>query len=274
MSATEREQPRIYLDNAATSWPKPPAVYAAVDRYLRNIGAPAGRGVYAEAVEVNRDVEEARRKVAALLGLADATHLIFTLNGTDSLNTVIHGLLRPGDHVVTSVVEHNSVLRPLAHLERRGQIRVTHVDCDDQGIIDPDDIRRAVGQRTRLVALAHASNVTGAIQPIGEVGRIASATGVRLLCDAAQTAGHLPLDMNRLGVDFLATPGHKGLVGPLGTGVLAIRPACAPSWRASAREARGPKATTPSSPSNCRASTKPEISTCPASWGWPPASTI
>ena len=190
-------------------------------------GAPAGRGVYAEAVDVNRRVEAARRKVAALLGLADPSHLIFTLNGTDSLNTVIHGLLRPGDHVVSSVVEHNSVLRPLELLERRGQISVTRVDSDDAGIVDPDAFRAAIRPRTRLVALAHASNVTGAIQPIEEVARIARSVGVRVLCDAAQTAGHLPLDMERLNVDFLATPGHKGLLGPLGTGVLAIRPGCA-----------------------------------------------
>ena len=140
---------------------------------------------------------------------------------------MIHGLLRPGDHVVTSVIEHNSVLRPLAHLESRGLIGVTRVGCDDAGLVDPQDIRAAIRPSTRLVALAHASNVTGAIQPIEEVGRITRAVGVRLLCDAAQTLGHIAVDFERLGVDFLAAPGHKALLGPLGTGVLAIRPGCA-----------------------------------------------
>ncbi len=212
------------MDNAATSWPKPAAVYAAVDHYQRHEGAPAGRSGYAEAVTVTRAVEGVRRQVASLLGLADPTHLIFTANGTDSLNLVIHGLLRTGDHVITSVVEHNSVLRPLGHLEDAGRITVTRVGCDNSGMIEPDEVRAAIRPATRLIALAHASNVTGAVQPIEQVGRMAREAGVLVLCDAAQTLGHLPVDIEQLHVDFLAAPGHKGLMGPLGTGVLAIRP--------------------------------------------------
>ncbi|HEV3138295.1 MAG TPA: aminotransferase class V-fold PLP-dependent enzyme, partial [Pirellulales bacterium] len=212
MSQGARDQPRIYLDNAATSWPKPESVYAAVDNYQRTLGAPAGRSGYAEAVVVSQAVEAARRKVATALGLADPTHLIFTANGTDSLNLVIHGLLGQGDHVVTSVVEHNSVLRPLRTLEDAGQITVTRVGCDSSGVVDPRDVRNALRPATKLVALCHASNVTGAIQPIAEVGRIAREAGVLVLCDAAQTVGHMFVDMRQLQVDFLAASGHKGLL--------------------------------------------------------------
>jgi cysteine desulfurase/selenocysteine lyase len=224
MSQGASDQPRIYLDNAATSWPKPESVYRTVDNYLRNLGAPAGRSGYAEAVVVSQAVETARRKIAAMLGLTDPTHLIFTANGTDSLNLAIHGLLRAGDHVITSVVEHNSVLRPLRDLEDDGQITVTRVGCSSSGVVDPRDVRQAIRPATRLVALCHASNVTGAVQPVAEVGQIAREAGVLVLCDAAQTVGHMPLDMRRLHVDLLAASGHKGLLGPLGTGVLAIAP--------------------------------------------------
>ncbi len=224
MSHGPADQPRIYLDNAATSWPKPDSVYSAVDHYLRHLGAPAGRSGYAEAVEVSQAVENARRKIADLIALGDATHLIFTSNGTDSLNLVIHGLLQPGDHVITSVVEHNSVLRPLQDLEDSRSITLTRVGCGNSGIVDPDEVRQAIRPATRLVALAHASNVTGALQPIAEVGQLARETGVLVLCDAAQTVGHMPINMQTMNVDFLAASGHKGLMGPLGTGVLAIGP--------------------------------------------------
>jgi len=219
--------PRIYFDNAATSWPKPPAVYEAVNHYLREVGAPAGRSGYAEAVDAAQQVARCRSEVASLLGLADPSHLIFTCNGTDSLNLVLHGLLRDGDHVVTTVVEHNSVLRPLAQLESARRIHVTHVGCDASGYVDPADIRRAMRPATRLVAIIHASNVTGAVQDVAAIAHIAHAGGALLLCDAAQSLGHLPLDFAALDVDFLAAPGHKGLLGPLGTGVLAIRPGLA-----------------------------------------------
>jgi cysteine desulfurase family protein len=229
MSNDASERPRIYLDNAATSWPKPEGVYAAVEAYMRDCGAAANRSGYAEAAAASQAVERARRSAAALVGLDDPRYLVFTCNGTDSLNLVIHGLLRPGDHAVTTVVEHNSVLRPLAHLEQTAGVNVTRVGCNADGVVDPDDVRRALRPQTRLVAISHASNVTGALQPVEEVARIARGAGVLVLCDAAQTIGHQELDLAQLGVDFLAASGHKGLLGPLGTGILAIRPEAAPA---------------------------------------------
>ncbi len=230
MSTQEAPQPRIYLDNAATSWPKPPAVYDSVDDYQRRLGSPAGRSGYAEAAEVSRRIETVRRQVASLIGLADASHLIFTFNGTDSLNLVLHGLLKAGDHVFTTVVEHNSVLRPLTDLKSAG-VETTYVGCSAASVVDPDDVRRALRPNTRLVAIIQASNVTGAIQPVTEISRIARSAGALTLCDAAQSLGHLPISLETLGVDFLAAPGHKGLLGPLGTGVLAIRPGVANQLR-------------------------------------------
>jgi cysteine desulfurase family protein len=218
------EPGRIYLDNAATSWPKPQSVYAAVDRALREIGAPAGRGVYREADEAARLVADARRRVAAILGAEEPRRVVFTLNGTDSLNLALHGLLKPGDHVVTTVVEHNSVLRPLRQMRETGGRSVTRVGCDAEGFVDPDEIARAITPETRLIALVHASNVTGAMQPVEEVGRIARERDVLFLVDAAQTVGRVPLDVRQIGCSLLAAPGHKGLLGPLGTGVLYIAP--------------------------------------------------
>jgi cysteine desulfurase family protein len=213
---------RIYLDNAATSWPKPEAVYAAVDHYQRTLGAPAGRGTYAQAAEVERQVLGCRLALAELLHVSDPRRIVLTFNGTDALNLALYGLLRPGDHVVTSVCEHNSVLRPLAALRDRRQVAVTYVPADRAGRVDPDDIRRACTPRTRVIALVHASNVTGTIQPAEAVGQIAREAGAYFLLDAAQTLGYLPVDVQRMGVHLLAAPGHKGLLGPLGTGLLYV----------------------------------------------------
>lgn len=215
---------RIYLDNAATSWPKPESVYRAVDDYQRRLGAPAGRGAYAEAGEAERIVASCRKKIAQLIGASDPSRIVFTQNGTDSLNLALHGLLREGDHVVTSVCEHNSVLRPLRFLADLRKVNTTHVGCDSHGFVNPDDVRRAITPNTRLIALVHASNVTGAIQPVDEVGRIAAERGVAYLVDAAQSLGHVPVDVERIGCQLLAAPGHKGLLGPLGTGLLYVAP--------------------------------------------------
>ena len=212
--------PRIYLDNAATSWPKPETVYCAVDNYHRRLGAPAGRGTYAEAGDTERIVLSCRKKIAALVGAADPSRIIFAQNGTDSLNLALHGLLRPGDHVVTTVCEHNSVLRPLRFLAEHRGVTTTYVPCDGQGYVDPDSIRKAITPKTRLIALIHASNVTGAIQPAEAVGKIAADHGVFFLLDAAQSLGHVPLNVSSLGCHLLAAPGHKGLLGPLGSGLL------------------------------------------------------
>src|SRR5215213_5930610 len=141
---------RIYLDNAATSWPKPEEVYRAVDNYQRRLGAPAGRGSYAEAAETERIIVSCRKKIAGLIGAEDPARIIFTQNGTDSLNLVLHGLLRPGDHVVTTVCEHNSILRPLQFLAQQRDVATTYASCDAQGYINPDNIRRAITPQTRL----------------------------------------------------------------------------------------------------------------------------
>jgi cysteine desulfurase/selenocysteine lyase len=214
---------RIYLDNAATSWPKPPAVYDAVDAYLRENGAPSGRSGYSEAVDANLVVEQARRGVAELIGERDPRQVIFTYGGTDSLNLAIRGVVRPGDHVVTTVCEHNSVLRPLRALADEAGVEVTFVPCDEAGYVSPQAVREALRPNTRLVAVVHASNVTGAIQPIEAIGSIVRQHGALFLVDAAQSLGHVPIDVADAAIDLLAAPGHKGLLGPLGVGVLWIR---------------------------------------------------
>jgi cysteine desulfurase family protein len=215
---------RLYLDNAATTWPKPESVYEAVDRFLREIGAPNGRSAYREAQESNRIVERARKGVAELIGADSPSHIIFGLNCSDMLNMAIRGVVRPGDHVVTTVTDHNSVLRPLTALREEHNIEVTYVPCDGQGYVSPDDVRAAIRPGTRLVAVNHASNVTGAIQPVVEIGRLVKETGALYLIDAAQSLGHVPFDARAAEADLVAAPGHKGLLGPLGTGVLYIRP--------------------------------------------------
>jgi cysteine desulfurase family protein len=214
---------RIYLDNAATSWPKPEAVYAAVDRYQRDIGIAAGRGGYNDAVAAARIVDAARREIAALIGGRNPRHVVFASNGTDALNLAIHGTLRPGDHVVASVCDHNSVLRPLAEQRRTRDASVTFVGCDGLGYLDPDEVRRAIRPNTRMVIVNHASNVTGAIQPLPEIAAAVKACDKLLMVDASQSAGHTPINVAELGIDLIAGSGHKGLLGPAATGFLYIR---------------------------------------------------
>lgn len=218
------ETHRIYLDNAATTFPKPDAVYAAVENYNRRIGAAIGRGAYRATLEATAIVQRCRAKLADLLGAESPERLVFTFNCTDSLNLALHGLLRQGDHVVVSEVDHNSVLRPLRELHRKLGIEVTRVSADATARIDPAAFQRALRPNTRLVALVHATNVTGTIQPVADVGQIARDASALFLVDAAQTAGHLPINLRDLPIDLLACPGHKGLLGPLGTGVLYLRP--------------------------------------------------
>lgn len=217
------EQQLIYLDNAATSFPKPDAVYAAMDHYNRAIGAPVGRGAYRTSIELQSSIDQCRKLAAQVLGAARSEEVAFSFNGTDSLNTIIHGVLRPGDHVVTSDVEHNSVLRPLQTLKERSGVETTYIPANERGVVDPVAFRDAIRENTRLIILNHASNVTGSIQPVCEVGEIAQKAGVLFLLDAAQTAGHLPLNVSQMPIDFLACPGHKGLLGPLGTGLIYFR---------------------------------------------------
>lgn len=215
---------RIYLDNAATSFPKPEAAYAAMDNYNRYAGVPVGRGAYQQAVEVQAIVNRCRNRAAELFAAESPDRIIFTFNGTDSLNLAIHGVVNEGDHVITSTVEHNSVLRPLADLRARKHIEVTYLAPDDTGIIDAAAVRNALQPNTRLVCFIHASNVTGTLQPIADVAEVTREANVLFLVDAAQSAGHIPISLTELPIDILACPGHKGLLGPLGTGLLYLRP--------------------------------------------------
>ena len=211
----------LYLDNAATSWPKPEEVYREMDRFLREVGANPGRGAHRRAVEAEALIERTRRDLAALLG-ASPERIVLGLNATDGLNMALKGFLREGDHVVTSDLEHNSITRPLTAMERRGSVTLTRVNARG-GFIDPADVQAALTPRTRLVALTHGSNVFGTIQPVAEIARIAHASGARLLIDAAQTAGAVPIDIEAMEIDMLAFTGHKALLGPLGTGGLVLR---------------------------------------------------
>jgi cysteine desulfurase/selenocysteine lyase len=210
----------IYLDNAATSWPKPEVVYQTMDSFLREKGANPGRSGHDMAVAAEKVVEETRVLLGRLVNAADEKDIVFTLNCTDSLNLALKGLLKPGDHVITSSIGHNSLTRPLRKLEHRG-VGVTRLPpCSEEGFVSPADIEQAIGPSTRLIAVTHASNVSGVIQPVEEFGEVARRHDVALLVDAAQTVGALSIDVQASNVDLLAFPGHKGLLGPPGTGGL------------------------------------------------------
>lgn len=215
---------RIYLDNAATSYPKPESVYTAVDDYQRHIGVAVGRGAYREATTAQRMLDQCRQSAARLLHAESPDRIVFTLNGTDSLNMALMGVCRHRDHVITTELEHNSVLRPLRWLKDYRDIDITFLRPETNGQIDPNQVRSQIRPTTRLIAVQHASNVTGVVQPIDEICAVARQANVLTLVDAAQSAGHLPIDLGQLPIDLLACPGHKGLLGPLGTGLLYIRP--------------------------------------------------
>lgn len=213
----------IYFDNAATTFPKPEEVYRKVDHILRNVGANPGRSGHRMALDANRIILDARDSIARLFNIEDSSRVVFTSNTTEALNIGIKGFLHSGDHVITSSMEHNSVTRPIKALEKTG-VACTKVKCSAEGLLDPDDVKRAIRPRTRLMAITHASNVTGTINPVREIGKIARESGIRLLVDAAQTAGMLPTDVEKDNIDMLACPGHKGLFGLQGTGFLYMAP--------------------------------------------------
>src|SRR5437868_10163207 len=221
-----------YLDNAATSFPKPEGVYQALDRFARQDLTNPGRAGHKMALAAEHALDDARHLLNQFFHGEAPERFVFTLNGTDALNMAFKGVLRDGDHVITTDLEHNSVSRPLRKMELDGRITLTRVRADGGGTIDPDDVRRAVTPRTRLVALTHASNVLGTVQPVAEVGRLARERDLLFLVDAAQTAGVVPIDVQEMNIDLLAFPGHKSLLGPTGTGALYVGPrARVGAWR-------------------------------------------
>lgn len=214
----------IYFDNAATSWPKPVSVYRKMDEFLHEWGANPGRAGHRMAVGAERIVEEIRFQIARFFGINDSRRIIFTLNCTDSLNIGIKGLLKRGDHAITTYLEHNSVSRPLESLVRKGIISVKRIDHNGEGFIDLEELSRAFTPQTKLVVVVHGSNVIGSLQPIREIGRISKEKGAIFMVDAAQTAGIIPIDVETDNIDLLAFPGHKALFGPPGTGGLYVGP--------------------------------------------------
>jgi cysteine desulfurase family protein len=220
-------KPGIYFDNAATSWPKPPGVAEAMVHFLEAVGANPGRAAHQQAVESGRIVYGAREAVAELFHAPDPLRVAFCKNVTEALNLALHGLLRPGDHVVTSSMEHNSLMRPLRALEGQreqgsGSIEVTVVGCSPEGALDPTDVEAAIRPNTKMVALNHASNVVGTLLPVAEVGAICREHDLLLLVDAAQSGGAYPIDVQSAQIDLLGFTGHKSLGGPMGTGGLIV----------------------------------------------------
>jgi cysteine desulfurase/selenocysteine lyase len=211
----------IYFDNAATSWPKPPGVAEAMTRFLNDVGANPGRAAHRRAVESGRIVYDAREAVAELFNAPDPLRVVFGPNVTEALNLALHGYLRPGDHVITSSMEHNSVMRPLRALEQQG-VELTVVQCSPKGFLHPNNVEAAVRPNTVMIVLNHASNVVGTLLPVAEVSRVARQYGLLLLVDAAQTGGAYPIDVQVDDIDLLAFTGHKSLCGPMGTGGLIV----------------------------------------------------
>lgn len=211
----------IYMDNAATSWPKPEETIKAMAEYFHSIGASPGRSGHRMSLDAGRIILDAREAVSELFGIENLLRVAFTKNATESLNIAISGLLKPGDHVITSSMEHNSVMRPLRLMEKRG-VELSVIPCSSSGEMDPEDIARNIKKKTKAIYLTHASNVTGTIMPISETGKIARERGVIFCVDAAQTAGVIPINVEEMSVDILVFTGHKSLFGPQGTGGIYI----------------------------------------------------
>jgi cysteine desulfurase / selenocysteine lyase len=212
----------IYLDNAATSFPKPEQVYKALDQYARKSLANPGRAGHRMAVEAKATLDNARHRLNRFFKGQGPERFAFAMNCTDALNMAIKGTLNPGDHVITTELEHNSVSRPLVQFAETGMITLTQVKSDSTGTVDPGEIKKAIQPKTRMVAITHASNVLGTVQPIAEIGAICREHNILFLVDVAQTAGVIPIDLKQIPIDLLAFPGHKGLFGPTGTGGLYV----------------------------------------------------
>jgi cysteine desulfurase family protein len=208
----------IYLDNSATTFPKPEEVYTYMDSFYRTHGVNPGRSGFDAAIETEDMVNETRIMLTKLFNGDNSERLTFSYNASDSLNMLLQGLAEKGDHVVTTKLEHNSVLRPLHHLMLDGTIELSHVPFDEHGYVHPDDIKKAIKKNTKMVVLNHSSNVIGTVQPVAEIGKVCKEMGVYLILDSSQSAGAVPIDMKAMGIDALAFTGHKCLMGPTGIG--------------------------------------------------------
>lgn len=214
----------IYLDHAATSWPKPPVVMKAMQKAMEEAAANPGRGSHKMAVQASRVLFETRRALAQLFHVKNPNDIIFTHNTTEALNMAIKGILQPGDYVVATMIEHNSVRRPLEYLKRTLGIRVEYIGVNGQGELDIEQLKSALIQKPKMVICSHSSNLLGSILPVANIGELAHRQGAVFLVDAAQSAGVLDIDVESMHIDLLAFPGHKGLLGPQGTGGLYISP--------------------------------------------------
>ena len=262
---------RLYMDNAATSFPKPREVYDSMMRYAQDIGASGGRGAYREALETGELVNNCRRDLCKLFNGENHEHFIFTLNCTDALNLAMKGLIDPREtsHAVCTEIDHNSILRPIQEMADRGWLEQTRVRIDPStGLLDPEDVRKSLRSNTKFIAIGHASNVTGTVQAIRQIGAIAREHAVPLIVDAAQSAGHLPIDLQADNIDLLAAPGHKNLLGPLGTGFLYVRPGVEKILRTSREGGTGSASKALGSRISCPIATNPAVTTRSASLAW------
>jgi selenocysteine lyase/cysteine desulfurase len=222
---------RVYLDNAATSWPKSETVLQAAEHFSRTCGATSGRGAYRSALQADRWVEEARSQLARLIGAASGLDIALCHSGTHALNAALYGVLSSGDHVITTGLDHNSLLRPLKQMELEGHIQLSIVESDIHGRASAQSAAAQVRSNTRLVAVGHASNVVGTVQELGPWRQLASACEALLMIDASQTLGYIPINVQQQGIDILAAAGHKGLRGLSGTGLLYIQAAARQRFR-------------------------------------------
>lgn len=214
---------QIYLDNAATAFPKPEEMYVFMDQFYRTHGVNPGRSGYDLCMETGHLVDDTRKELTAFFNGTNSERLVFAYNSTDALNLALFGLLQAGDHAITTNVEHNSVLRPLEHLARYHGVELDCVEFDAHGFVDPDAIERRFKPNTKVVAINHASNVLGTVQPVGEIGRRCRERGIHLVVDSSQSAGKVPIDVQAMNIDVLAFTGHKSLMGPTGIGGLYVQ---------------------------------------------------
>ncbi|TET69147.1 MAG: aminotransferase class V-fold PLP-dependent enzyme [Candidatus Aminicenantes bacterium] len=213
----------IFLDNGATSYPKPEEVYTFMDHFYRNFGVNPGRSGYDLCMETGELVEKTRDMLTKFFNGKDPNRLCFSYNSTDALNLIINGMLEEGDHAVSTTIEHNSVLRPLYHLYKYKGVEVDHIPFDRKGFVDPDDFPKKIKKNTKLVIVNHASNVIGTIQPVKEIGKYCKEREIPFVVDVSQSAGKIPVDIEELNIDVIAFTGHKSLLGPTGIGGLYVR---------------------------------------------------